>query len=348
MPPVKTRECTRVFTSIPMQEVPVEFSTREVQKVERFSQKIFRSTRTLTKEQVLSSLSRRLDLEVARKLASKKQVEKRARKPQMSWKDKVNKKRDFIRRVISHQTTLNLREVAKYTKSCWKTVRRVREEMLVHGSLSPYNYNFLKSPQELENLHTTIEAVKDTGMAVSDIKRVHPDFSKQKILREMHEIGLKFRPLPRERKQTNKKTPNGARVLQVISHLAQAMDDPETEVLYCDEMKFPLFQTSTHSWTSQLDCYRGVYNRREDDRVLTAIALCSTKGFLGVQVYKQEVTGPDFLYFLNSIIAGLPQTKSYTVLADNASWHHANIVDRSAVSGFIFFNEPRIFQLSII
>jgi len=126
------------------------------------------------------------------------------------------------------------------------------------------------------------------------------------------------------------------------------MDDPETEVLYCDEMKFPLFQTSTHSWTSQLDCYRGVYNRREDDRVLTAIALCSTKGFLGVQVYKQEVTGPDFLYFLNSIIAGLPQTKSYTVLADNASWHHANIVDRSAVSGFIFFNEPRMFQQNII
>ena len=37
-------------------------------------------------------------------------------------------------------------------------------------------------------------------MGVVDIKRIHPTFSKTRILQEMHERGLKYKPLPREKK----------------------------------------------------------------------------------------------------------------------------------------------------
>ena len=64
-----------------------------------------------------------------------------------TWKDKVNSKRKFIQRCIKHQNTLNLREVASFTRSCYRTVKRVHQEMLYEGSVSTYDYNGGK-PQE--------------------------------------------------------------------------------------------------------------------------------------------------------------------------------------------------------
>ena len=83
-------------------------------------------------------------------------------------------------------------------------------------------------------------------------------------------------------------------------------------------------------------------------RMLTAIALCSTKGFVAVQVYSKEVTGVDFLNFMNKAIASLPLGKTYTCLLDNASWHRSTPLTTSEVGKFFFFNEPRMFQLNII
>ena len=249
---------------------------------------------------------------------------------------------------MTHQTNLKLREVARYTKSCWSTVKSVRSEMLIHDQLTPYEYNFLKAPEELVLLHETIEEVQDTGMGVVDIKRIHPTFSKKKILEEMHGKGLKYIPLPRERKNPSTQIPSSTRVCRVISHLCQGLVDHTSEVLYCDEMKFPLCQTSTHAWTNLPQEERGIYNRRPDVRMLTAIALCSTKGFVAVQVYSKEVTGIDFLYFMNKAIASLPLGKTYTCLLDKSSWHRSAILASSEVSKFFFFNEPRMFQLNII
>ena len=190
--------------------------------------------------------------------------------------------------------------------------------MLVHGRLTPYEYNFVKTPEELSQLHETIEGVLDTGMGVVDIKRIHPTFSKSRILEEMHEKGLKYTPLPRERRVPKFQPPCSTRICRVISHLCQTLADPNAEILYCDEMKFPLCQTSTHAWTNLPQEERPVYNRRPDERLLTAIAMCSTKGFVAVQVYSKEVSAMDFLYFMNKAIASLPAGKSYSCLLDNA------------------------------
>ena len=348
MPPVNTRECTEVFTGPPPQGTAFVFTVKPVERVDGFHQRVFDSDERHEGDSILASLTQRLEEEVTRKRESKKTKRSAVKVPQLSRKEKVNKKREFIQRVLTHQADLNLREVARYTKSCWNTVKSVRTEMLVHGQLIPYEYNFLKTSEELTQLHETIEEAQETGMGVVDIKRINPTFSKKKILEEMHEKGLKYKPLPRQRKNPRTQVPSSTRVCRVISHLCQGLADNSVEVLYCDEMKFPLCQTSTHAWTSLPQEERGVYNRRPDERMLTAIAMCSTKGFVAVQVYSKEVTGGDFLYFMNKAIASLPEGKSYSCLLDNAGWHHANLVASSEVKKFFFFNEPRMFQLNII
>ena len=348
MPPVNTRDCTEVFTGPPPPGTVFRFTSKAVERVNRFYQRVFTSDDRHEGDPILASLNQRLEEEKARKRESKKQRRVVPKLPQPSRKEKVNKKREFIKRVLTHQANLNLREVARYTKSCWNTVKSVRNEILIHGQLTPYEYNFLKTPEELTLLHHTIEAVQDTGMGVVDIKRIHHTFSKKRILQEMHEKGLKYTPLPRERKVPKFGPPSSTRVCRVISHHCQALADDNTEILYCDEMKFPLNQTSTHAWTSLPQEERPVYNRRPDERKLTAIAMCSTKGFVAVQVYNGEVTGIDFLYFMNKAIASLPVGRSYSCLLDNAGWHHWDLVKSSEVSNFFFFNEPRMFQLNII
>jgi hypothetical protein len=344
---LKTRCCTEVFTRPPSPDAIFSFTRKPVERVNRFFQRVFNSNDLYQGEPILASLNKRLEEEIKRKIAEKKPRREVIKKPQLSRNEKVNKKREFIKRVLAHQANPNLREVARYTSSCWKTVRSVRNEILRHGQLTPYEYNNLKSPEELALLNHTIGEIQETGKAVSDIKRILPSFSRAKILEALHERNLRYRQLPRKRKRASD-PPNSTRVCRVISHLCQAIANPTVEMLYADEMKFPLDQTTTHSWTGFPDSERGVYNRRPDTRMLTAIVMCSNQGFVGVQVFNDEVTWPDFLYFMNKVIASLPAEKEYSCLIDNASWHKSTVLLNTEVSKFFSFNEPRMFQLNII
>src|ERR1044071_6086350 len=92
-----------------------------------------------------------------------------------------------------------------------------------------------------------------------------------------------------------------------------------------------------------------VYNRRPvDDSSLTAIAMCSFTGFVAVQLYKTEITGTDFLHFLNEAMSQLPANRHYTIVADNATWHHSKTVTSAKVGSFLAFNEPLLYQLNVI
>ena len=82
--------------------------------------------------------------------------------------------------------------------------------------------------------------------------------------------------------------------------------------------------------------------------MLTAVALCSLEKFEAVQLFKREINGHDFLYFLNTAIANLPPGKHYTIIADNATWHKSEAVRQCTASKFLYFNEPHMFQLNII
>jgi hypothetical protein len=343
-----TRHCTEVFFSKTQCDSQIIFCQKEVPLINRFQQSIFRSHDRFSSEQIMSYLQAMLQQEVNKKFASKPLKEEKKVKRALGWKEKVNKKRAFIQRVIRNQSSLTLRGVAKYTGCSWTTVKKVKDQLVTKGRVEDYEYNNLKKPEEMKNLLSSIQQIEDTGLSVSDLKRKHPQFSKSKILETMHSLGLKYKPLPRERKAAKNNPPNSARVCRVITHLTQGLADPLTEVLYCDEMKFPLFQTSTHAWTCQPDSERPVYNRRPDETILTAICLCSTTAFVAVQIFIREVAAPDVLYFLNKAISALPTGRSYTVLLDNLATHHAKIIQKAEVGKFLYFNEPRMYMLNII
>ena len=114
-------------------------------------------------------------------------------------------------------------------------------------------------------------------------------------------------------------------------------------------MKFPLLQTAKRHWAKKDDQTTILPNKRPvaDDK-LTAIALCSTRGFEAVQIYKSEIRAQDFLYFLNKSIANLPPNKKYTILLDNATWHTVELINKTEANKFLFFNVPHMFQLNLI
>ena len=69
---------------------------------------------------------------------------------------------------------------------------------------------------------------------------------------------------------------------------------------------------------------------------------------MAVQIYKREVRGEDFLYFLQEAMRLVPTSNKVSVLADNATWHKAAIVMQTAASKAMEFNAPGLFQANLI
>ena len=342
-----TKECTECYFDSPTEEHKPVFSKKQVKNIPHFSQKVFNSQERFDEEQVMNGL-----LLMQREYEVSKRKEDLKNQKRVSWKTKVNKKREFIKRCILNQGTLNLAEIARFTKSCPSTVKKVYSELSSLGQVSLFEYNNLKSTEEKEDLDRTIDTIEEGFNTVADLKRLNPTFSKRAILKRLQKRGYRYKLLPQERKNPEERIVDSTRVCRVISHISQAIADPTTTILYIDEMKFPLYQTSKRRWIHKDTPIRDnfVYNRRpvsECDQIV-AIALCSTEKFEAVQLFPKDVTAVDFLNFLNEAISHLPSNKKYTIIADNAGWHLANIVSNSQANKFLYFNEPKFFQLNLI
>ena len=346
-----TKPCTPCCSSQLLPDFPISFSTRPITSPNHFEQRVFKSEDRINQEQVQNAI---FSLQVALNTdMSSDCLLSGLIFPQQapSWKAKVNRKRQFIKQVILNHGSSNISHIARYTKASRDTVKSVVQEMRASGDVSHYEYNNVKPPEEVAALDATISQIEETFMTVNCIKRIHPTFSRKKILQKLHDKGYRYRLMPKERKTPLNRRPNSTRVCRLISHIAQAICDPNTTLLYIDEMKFPLVQTAERRWTHQ-DTPREhslVYNRRPvNDTTLTAIAMCSVEKFEAVQIFQNEVTGSDFLHFLVEALKRMPANKNYTIIADNATWHHAKVVMKSKAADFLYFNEPKLFQLNII
>jgi len=343
-----TKECTDCYFVTPEATHVPAFTKKKIQNISHFQQRIFTSQERFQEDQIMSGL-----LTIQNSFENKRKDEKGVKKVEKScWKDKVNRKREFIKRCIRNQAVLNLAEVAKFTRSCPKTVKRIYNELCLSGEVSFYKYNNLKSEQEESALDKSIDRIEEGFQTITDLKREHSAFSRKAILKRLHQRGFRYRLLPKERRNPEIRIISSTRICRVISHIAQAIADQETTILYIDEMKFPLFQTSARRWAHKdvLPRDNFVYNRRpaHDVSTIVAIALCSTEKFEAVQLYNRDVNGLDFLHFLNEAISHLPPHKHYTIIADNAGWHLASVVNKSKANKFLYFNEPKMFQLNLI
>ena len=342
----RTREGTHVYFTAPYSGEMPTFERREYQVLSDFPGKPFRHQEEIDPVLLWNLLNdlykKRCSL---RAKSSLRDVRRPADQEKNSWAGIVNRKREFIATVIKQRPTASIAEICRITKSSHSTVKKVKEDLSFQDAPSVFQYNNLKPVYQLERLQQLTSTVQGTYATVSDIKRQLPGFSKRLIARKLRQTGLRWRQLVRRRKDPKEVRHPPRQVVELVSHLVQAMNSPSTTVLYVDEAHFPLVQTATHHWTAPEQCEDLVYNRRAVEEVkLSAIALCSLEGFVAVQIYNKDITIEDFHYFIQTAMLRVLPGQRVTVLADNASWHTSQVITQSKAGKFIYFNVKGLFQ----
>jgi hypothetical protein len=354
MPPLKTRPATEVYTAAPSPDHVPTFVEQEIEKVTQFQQQRVKGRHYLTREAVRALIAKLIETSVyeskkARRLRELGGTATKIR-AKLTRKEQVNRKRRLIAACIQNQQILNLKQVAKHTRSCYQTVQRVYRDLREQRDPSTYEYNNIKSEAEMQALEADVQAANGGLVSVADLKRQNPTFSRKKILEVLHSKEMRWRKLPlAEPKFLTYDPPNQKDVNRIICNMAVVHSTPDAQMLYVDEMKFPLTQTAKFHWIHKHAESAIKLNRRQvNDTIITAIAMCSTRKFVAVQLFAGEVTGPDFLNFLNTAIASLPTDKHYLILADNATWHNSSMIQKTEAYKYLFFNLPRMFQINMI
>lgn len=345
-----TKEGTEVYTDkIDSEHLP-EYSKKKVHLFRQFQQRDFHSLDVIQEERIGQILAN-LQTQLREQQRLERMIPVALERHQMSREDMVNRKRRLIKRCIENRGFSNIAEIARVSKCHRDTVKKVTRDLQYFGDVSQYHYNNTKTAEDTNSLVRTIEEESQGFITVSTIKRKHPKFSKKKILKTLHQVGLSYRLMPKARLNPVVRIVDSTSVCRVISHIVQAMADPNTTLLFCDEMKLPLTQTAEKRWIHKDSINQEMltYNRRPAlDYTLNVIAMCSLTKFEAVQVYMRDVNSPDFLCFINTAISKMPSNKSYTVLVDNAGWHVSQLVKRATASKFLHLNVPYQFQLNII
>ena len=272
---------------------------------------------------------------------------KRPKRAAAEWKDKVNCKRAMARALLVSGPKRSLKSIAESVGCSRELVRTVRDQIALRGEVGVYDYNNQYTDRDLQELRDMIREPANKYLMAKDYKRVHGKFSVKRVRAELKLQGRKWKKMPRTRVKSIERVPDRDRMRKIISHITSALLSDNKEVLYADEMKFPLFQTPSFMW---LDEQMGdeMYNNRQENVMLSAIVMCSRRGFEAAQFFTEEVTAVDFLYFMQEAIRELPWGKQYSVLVDNAAWHTAKVVVDSDVWRFLAFNEPGQFRVNLI
>jgi hypothetical protein len=373
-----TRECTQVFLWNPGDMEEVAFTTKEYSLVKEFTWERFKSNRDLHIDSVQELLEAKLDdliklkeeakqrekdkkkeevkqRELARLMEEGKKRKKKTKKDPdskpLTWEQKVNKKRRLVADFLQQQAQPNLAQVCRDTGCSYSLVKRVADDLAFNGEVSPYVYPNMKTCLQLAQLSKSISQVNGSFACISDLKRFNPTFSRKYIAKQLKATGLRYQLVRKNELKPKQPTYNDKEVLKTVRHLAQSLRNNKVETFYIDEVHFPLCQTSERHWTK--DQFQGhdlYYNRRLAYGVekLSVIAMCSTERFVAVQVFKRDISGQDFLYFLQEALKLVPSSAKVTVLADNATWHTAEVVVKTKAASAIEFNARGLFQANMI
>ena len=366
-----TRECTPVYLDYPGDLDEIGFLMKEYQVRDYFAWQPFESKRRmkfdtvedllLAKQEELAKLKEQAKREEEERkkeeLRKKHEAEgKKKRKPyvpkskRLTWKQKINLKRQQVAVCLGLQSQPNLTEVMRWTGCSFYLVKKVFDELAFSGEVPEYHYPQEKTPAQLAQLTQSIAEVNGTFATIADLKR-KTGFCRKFIARHLHQTGHRWQLVRKNELKPTQPAYTHEEVLKTVRHLSQSLTNSRVQTYYIDEVHFPLWQTSDHHWT--LDQFNGHdlwYNRRTTPGVekLSVIAMCSTERFVAVQVFKREICGQDFLYFLQEALTRVPNSARITVLADNATWHTAAVVMTTEASKAIEFNAPGLFQANLI
>lgn len=260
---------------------------------------------------------------------------------------RVNRQRQQVAGYLRSNEVLTMRGIASKVGCSYELVRTVKTQIKLAGRTLDFKYNNLHTEEDERRLDEAITQPQYRYFSTRDFKRVLNQFSMKKIRRQLKVRGKKWERMARTRVQTEERMPDKDKMLNLISHAVRAHQSQGKELLFTDEMKFPMNQTPNFIWKTEAD-EGEFYNNRPDNLQLTAIVLCSTTNFLSVQFFLDEVTAVDFLYFMQEAISRLPNDKEYSILLDNATWHKAAVVRNTDVWRFLAFNEPHQFRVNLI
>ena len=375
MKPVQsTRECTEVFLWNPGDLDEIVFEKKEYHLLKEFAWKPFQSNRELHIDSIEELLhAKQKDLEklkqeakqcklekkqdqvrqrqLAKLLEEGKKLKKKRQAKKLTWQDKVNQRRRLVADCLQQQAQRNLAEVCRITGCSYGLVKRVADDLAFSGEVSTFNYPNIKTHEQLAQLTKSISQVNGSFTTISDLKRFNPGFSRRYIARQLKATGLRYQLVRKNELKPKQPAYTDLEVLTTVRHLAQSLMNNGVETYYIDEVHFPLCQTSERHWTrDQFQGHDLYYNRRlaYGAEKLSVIAMCSTERFVAVQVFKREICGEDFLYFLQQALTRVPSSKKITVLADNATWHTAQVVVKTKVAKALEFNARGLFQANMI
>ena len=350
-----TGEGTRILTRRLEEHEVVSFVVREVPENQRFEQRYFKDPTGAYYNQVLHRLQEHLDRLRAEKLENRPPVvnqQKPIEEVNTKYRNKVNEKRQKIAALIEGSVSPKLTHIANRLHCSFELVKKVYNEMRVLGEVQRFQYQNMHTEEEEADLADALEGCHISYTTVTDIKRANPTYSRKKILERLHQRRLKWtelRGVPNiKKKRTMRDPPNPRKMRHIVRTITCALQDPTTEVFYVDEMKFPLHQTPRHHWADPNLPDQLAWGQRLSRTTLTAIAICSIRRFEAVQLYKEEVNGRAFKYFIEAFVSSLPLNKQYLIVLDNASWHKGGAMTNLRVQKFFLYNEPQQYQLNMI
>jgi hypothetical protein len=343
-----TRLCTLPYRGPCPEHSAPTFVRRPIKKTHRFSQRGVEGIQQITASRTREILARLIQDSLEDKQTSSSQ-DNTVERVMPTWEEKVNRKRTLIAKCIANYPDKSASWISRHTRTHLQTVQRTMIELQGGMELETYTYNNIKPVELLDEVRTHCATVVDSFETLTDLKRRFPSFSKKKIRKVLKALGMRYAMLPKNRLNPSPRNFNSKKIVATIAHMAQVHESLSSSMLFCDEMKFPLYQTSKKKWMRKEEDCPQIYNRRAaPDTTIVAIALCSIRGFECVQLFTQEITGTDFAYFLHEAIGQLPSGHKYSILLDNATWHLAQPVSSSRVQEFLHFNEPGLFQLNLI
>ena len=121
-----TRECTEVYYATPDYEEMLAFTKKRVQTVDHFDQRVFKSQDRFESEKVKDALTALLYPPSDNKDVHNRPIFQPA---DLTWKEMISRKRQFIKKIIHNQAHSNIAQVARFTNSSREMVRQVYREM---------------------------------------------------------------------------------------------------------------------------------------------------------------------------------------------------------------------------
>lgn len=346
----ETRLSTRVFfDQIQERELPV-FETRSFYPSDSILATPYSSNLRFSHAKVWNLLKEMFRAHVAKlKDKDSSSVQHRVARNTTSWADKVNKKRELVAKIIRRQSKNNFASIRRITGCTYSLIKGVYNDLLFNDTHRSFNYSKQKTAEEMSQFEESLSSLQGSFKTISDLRRENPTCSRKWIGKQLRKAGYKWRMLPRQRKHPKKERPNAKEVVAIISHLVQAMKTQDTEIIYIDEVHFPLFQTADHRWTLALQAEDQVYNRRPvAEEKLSVVAACTLNKFIAVQVFRRDVTCNDFLFLLQAVLEKCDPKSKVTVLADRATWHTSQKVMATEAGKFIHLNVPGLFRVNAI